>query len=446
MHYLTNSAVQFALNLPSAGNYVCIRTLENYVALMKFEEEKGELARDLFHKITAELCEILEQNVSKQRLDSTHVFSDMATFGRTRLMGVTIKRFLTQLKRHDLEALTSLPAELVQRYDRSSAGLFAEVSEPEDRARLRLEVARDLNTLIRRFENDENHQHRDTFKCMCRIFNEQCEIVEDTIDIKQKPGGDCMQNPSDPEATYDGHKGPGYQVQLAETFDSSNETQLITALLPQTAVESDAGALDELMAQWVANGLMPEQAQMDTHYGHDANDQLCLANGIDMISPVPGPKVDTSLLNSDDFPVDDTGKIISCPAGVVPETSKHDPETGETSITMPASDCSNCDFADECPIRAMKNGGYGATFSGQQQRLDRRRREEETDGFKEIYRKRSGIEATNSSMKRRTGMSRLRVRGSPSVFLAIIFKVIGWNILRAAGTKKMRLHLQAKQG
>ena len=59
--------------------------------------------------------------------------------------------------------MTSLPAELVQRYDRSSAGLFAEVSEPEDRARLRLEVARDLNTLIRRFENDENHQHRDTF-------------------------------------------------------------------------------------------------------------------------------------------------------------------------------------------------------------------------------------------------------------------------------------------
>ena len=31
--------------------------------------------------------------------------------------------------------------------------------------------------------------------------------------MKTKTGGDCMQNPSDLDATYSGHKGPGYQVQ-----------------------------------------------------------------------------------------------------------------------------------------------------------------------------------------------------------------------------------------
>jgi len=38
--------------------------------------------------------------------------------------------------------------------------------------------------------------------------------------LKVKTGGDCVQNPSDLDATYDGHKGPGYQVQLAETMAS----------------------------------------------------------------------------------------------------------------------------------------------------------------------------------------------------------------------------------
>ena len=32
-------------------------------------------------------------------------------------------------------------------------------------------------------------------------------------------------NPSDPDATYDGHKGNGYQVQLAETCGEDNDVQ-----------------------------------------------------------------------------------------------------------------------------------------------------------------------------------------------------------------------------
>ena len=54
-----------------------------------------ELAKEVMHDVTLRLVEILEQDIAKQRLDSTHVFSDMATFGRTRMMGLTIKRFLS---------------------------------------------------------------------------------------------------------------------------------------------------------------------------------------------------------------------------------------------------------------------------------------------------------------------------------------------------------------
>ena len=49
------------------------------------------------------------------------------------------------------------------------------------------------------------------------------------IKVKKKTGGNIIQNPSDPDATYDGHKGVGYQVQICENADSENEVQLITA-------------------------------------------------------------------------------------------------------------------------------------------------------------------------------------------------------------------------
>ncbi len=49
--------------------------------------------------VTCELVRLLERDISNQRLDSTHVESDLAKFGRTRLMGVAIKYFLTRVKR-----------------------------------------------------------------------------------------------------------------------------------------------------------------------------------------------------------------------------------------------------------------------------------------------------------------------------------------------------------
>ena len=48
------------------------------------------------------------------------------------------------------------------------------------------------------------------------------------------------------------------------------------------------------------------------------------------------------------------------------------------------------------------------------------------------------IEGTNSGLKRKTGLGRLRVRGRPAVFHAIYLKITGWNILRASACAKMR--------
>ena len=51
---------------------------------------------------------------------------------------------------------------------------------------------------------------------------------------------------------------------------------------------------------------------------------------------------------------------------------------------------------------------------------------------------RARIEATNSAIKRRTGIGKLRVRGRPGVFNTILLKIAGWNILQAPRSTKAR--------
>lgn len=170
------------------------------------------LASEVMDRITTELVNGLELNIDQQRLDSTHVFSNMASFGRTRLMGIPIKRFLTQVKRHHPEDYQVLPETLRQRYAASPAKLFApEGSSPEDRTRTRQQVAEQLYELIVLFAEHPGLKGRASYKAMVTVFEQQCELVESQVKVRAKTGGACMQNPSDPDATYDGHKGPGHK-------------------------------------------------------------------------------------------------------------------------------------------------------------------------------------------------------------------------------------------
>ena len=91
-----------------------------------------------------------------------------------------------------------------------------------------------------------------------------------------------------------------------------------------------------------------------------------------------------------------------------------------------------------CPISKRRGKHFVLEFTDRQQRLAARRVEEQTAVFQERYRKRSGMGLTNSGLKNRLGLGRLRVRGRGSVFRVIQHKIAGWNVLRASASDKMR--------
>jgi hypothetical protein len=370
----------YALNLEPVTHDLSIQPLEWYIQY--FQQE--DLAQEAMHKVTTQLVGLLEIKIDRQRLDSTHVFSDMASFGRTRLMGVAVKRFLTQVKRHDPLAYASLEEALRQRYAPSVHQLFGQSGTDSESRRLLLrQVAEDMHGLIHHFGDKAEHAGRSSDKAMERIFHEQCEVQEDKVVVKSKTGGNVLQNPSDLDATYDGHKGPGYQVQIAETCHPQNEVQRITSALPQTAAEPDAHAVEPVLEDLHASQLLPEQMLVDAKYRSDEDVQLAGGYSVERVGPVRGGEPENRIddLCIDDFVLDETAEqVICCPDGHKPVASIHDRHSGQTRTTMPESACSRCAYQDQRPVEKGRHG-YHLEHTAKQRRVAARRREEATQVF-----------------------------------------------------------------
>ena len=403
--YSLDAGVQFALNLARDRQYVCPRTVENYQRLLR---EGDEHCADIFGTVTAALVKEFQIDIRRQRLDSTHVFSYMAQLTRGNLMAVTVKRFLTQVLRHDPAAHAALPDELIQRYAPAEGRIFGYGKSKADSETLVSRIqqtAGDLHFLIEQFSGNAHLNGRSTWKALIRVFQDQCELKpaqgrrgKPIVLIKEKakdPEGkssNVLQNPSDPDAGYDGHKGPGYQLQLAQSYGEENEVNLITACLPQSAAESDSASLIPVIESQTGHELQPKNVLADTAYGGDENVTACEEGGIELISPVAGKS---------------PGKKPAPPTAAVPPGGPDGP-------------------------------GKPDEPKGRKERLEERRAQQQTEAWKKEYAKRSGIEGVNRALDRVTGIKQLVVRGKRAVSMALYLKTIGWNILKAGQTYAQR--------
>ena len=125
---------------------------------------------------------------------------------------------------------------------------------------------------------------------------------------------------------------------------------------------------------------------------------------------------------------------VECPAGQKPHRSFYEEFLQPINILQHPHVCAACPLLQKCPVR-FASGWNQVTIEAKQVRLIDYRRKDKTTEFRDAHRLRSGIEATNSLLKRVTGLDRLCVRGRPAVFSSILLKVAGWNLLRAASVR-----------
>lgn len=475
--YMFAVDVQYALNLQPENQSLCRRTIERYIKLFRDDD----MAQAIMHDVTAELVQRLELDVSKQRLDSTHIESNMAKFGRMKLMATTIRRFLMQVKRHDEGSYNAVKKSIRERYEASDQSIFGWKSLDDDGVNaLRQSIAEDLAYLVERYRRNKEHNSRSTYLMLVKVFEQQCEVIDEKVAVKKKTGGNIICNPSDPDATFDGHKGSGYQVQLSETYSAENSVQLIIAALPETACESDSRAIAKLIEHFDEHGHRPGTLLADTAYGSDENFMACARNSsrswfgpshdegtvnpvIELISPTSGQEKDATqatpgsseqdstaakacaaeklrsapLLTILDFVYDhQSNRFTHCPAGLELHRAHYREYEDQHLLLMLNSTCGKCRLKGRCPI-SRDPMLCQLRLNGKDLRLAQRRAAERTDDFRTTYRMRGGIEATNSMLKRVTGLDRLRVRGRPAVFSSILLKVAGWNLLRAASVRSL---------
>ena len=402
----------------------------------------------LFGKLIDKLADVFAVNTENQRIDSVHIRSNMRRLGRITIFTKTTTKFLVNLKRQHRDHFDSIALELREQYlSKKGKASFSMVKPSESERTLKM-AADHLFDLVEMFKDNPDVCAMHSYKLMQRVLDDHCRIDPAPDGAKQvhvkKPSeipSDSLQNPSDPDVTYSGHKGQGYQAQVMETFCTSEDEKekeqtlnLITHVDVQAACESDAQALIPAIADVQVRRVGPENVLADTLYSSDTNHQVAGLAGVNLVAPTH--KGRSSKMSLSEFIFDKDGCVTACPVGVKPESCRQN-ANGKFVAVFNRSQCKSCGQYSICPSKLGVKSSY-VRYNPKQHRLACRRAQEQTDEFIETYRWRAGVEATMSEFDKLTGVKKLRVRGRKAVRYCARMKAAGLNLLRAARVMRAR--------
>jgi len=458
-----NLAWHVALDLEPEEAHTCQKTLHNFRAKL-MASDKGKL---LFEEMTGKIIEALGISTERQRLDSTHITSNIARLTRLGLFCETSRVFLKELRKESKRKFESIPEGRRRRYLKDDGAPSGYHDAKSSEAKRRIGVsARDVWRLVDRFKGDEAVEALGSYGLLKRLLDEQCQLVEEAptpragdADVDDPPApvvvnpakevkSDSLQTPHDASVTYSGRKGKGYEVQVAETCGNEETPEIITRVDVTKSCASDENATVPAVERLAERNIRPDELIADTSYGSAANVIECEKRGTELVTPVPGPKVDEApaengegAITKADFDVDPKGEgTTRCPAGREATSEKRDPETGKVRAFFDGAGCDGCPHRDRCPAKPLRDGRRVLRTTVHAAVLAKRRRYERTKEFKKRYAERAGIEATNSELKRAHGLGRLRIRGLLRVRLAVYLKALACNV------KRMVRHLAGEAG
>jgi len=422
----------YALDLVPEEAHTCQKTLHNFRKLL-LDDDQGA---GLFESTTARVIESAGLKTRRQRQDSTHIVSNIKILTRLGLFTETVTQFLWALRKEHPRICADVSEQLLGRYlDRE--GYFADARGTEAPRRLN-ECALDIHWLVSRFNPHRDVSKMEAFALLRRLYEEQCvppqtNMPPEKIELREAPSSSSLQSPSDPDVTY-GHKGKGFEVQLTETCDQDNPFQLVTAVGVNGANESDQKQVVPALEQIERTcGAAPEVLHADAGYGSGDNIVAAKEHGTDLLAPI-GSKASDKGVTLADFEVNATGnEVLRCPIGEVPLEHRDGPKTKLVRLAIfGAASCSACPLRGQCPTQ-RRGDTRELRFTPAEAAVANRRLQQETPAFKEAHKIRSGIEATNSELKRCHGLGKLAVRTRPRVNLSVRLKVLGLNIKRYVG-------------
>jgi len=445
-----------ALRLTLEEAHLPQKTLRNFRRRL-MEHDGGRVA---FCETTDRIIQALGIRTGRQRLDSSHIMSNIAVLTRLGLFCETIRLFLGAVRREHPELGHLVTKGVAGRYLKEEGEATNYEDARSDAARQRLGVcARDLYRLVGGLKGTAA-EGLEEYRLLERLLREQCEVggkgdggpgegdddvgegsVPITLKDPKQVRSDSLQSPHDPQTTY-GHKGKGYEVQVAETCDKENPTQIITHVEVTPSSGSDTEVPVPLIEALAEREIQPDELFADTIYGSGRNAIEAERRGTELVSPVAGPGPDKtkeagsgthSGLTAADFEIDAAAeKPAVCPAGQEAIEEYEEWELPErVQLRFARATCEACSLRPHCPVGfSRKLEVYVLEADLIKVNIERRRRAEASGEFHRRYAVRAGIEGTNSELKRAHGLGHLRVRGGARVRLAVYLKALACNIKR----------------
>lgn len=433
---------RYALDVSDEQAYLSRRSLVEFRRRLAAKDPEMSLIRGLFEEISKTAIKKLGLSVKEQRLDSTHIVSNIRTRGRLDLFGNTITLFIKSL---DQARFSQIPDHIQQWHKREPEGWFG-LGQCQHKEKLE-QLAQYSYRLITIFENNKEVKSSEQYQLLKRLFHEQCEVTNKAaIKIKKKTKGDGLQSAYDPEASY-GYKGSGYSVHITETCNNSDRKEIITDYEVHGAARSDISKAPDILDRLESAGLMPEKLFADGGYPSVPSALKVIKRKVDFIAPVNRGRLSDEVIGRDQFDFDSEGFVVNCPEGHRPLDHRILSANNTTGRSLHAifdgNICRKCSMLNQCPVRAPNHrkrgckpqdtvGDFRLEITPGLRLRDQMYSNQQTIEWKERYKIRSGIEATMSELKRSHGIGKLRVRRAAKVCFAVACKVIACNIKRWA--------------
>lgn len=150
------------------------RSLVEFRRRLAIKDPEMKLIRTVFDSIRDSALQKLGLSTSNQRLDSTHIISNIRTRGRLALFTTTIDLFLKGLSD---DQFSRVPQTIRTWHTTESEGWFG--LEPTEQKVKLGELAHYLYELIIRFETDETVKASERYQLLVRLFSEQCDFEKD---------------------------------------------------------------------------------------------------------------------------------------------------------------------------------------------------------------------------------------------------------------------------
>ena len=426
----------------------------DYSVLSEYRDRvlAGGMERQLLDLLLEHLKELgLVRKRGQQRNDSTHVLAAIQKLNRLECVGETLRHALNSLTVVVPDWLREyVPQEWFERYGQR----FDQWRLPDDvaeRDALGEQIGRDGHQLLQAVYGPGVPgwlREVPAVEVLRRVWMQQYYIEGKSVRWRKPkteglpPFAQVIISPYDVDARMTKRKKKewrGYAVHLTETCE--DELPLLITNVETCASTTYDGALTETIHQHLREkDLLPRDHLVDQGY---VDVQLLITSkteyGVNLIGRVPS---NTSWQTQAGQGFDQTHFIIdweaqqaTCPQG---QSSTYWREAQDRHgnpiiyVQFAKQDCQACPQRTRCTRAQEKPRRLKLRPRDQYLALQEARQRQETDEFREKYKRRAGVEGTISQGTRGFGLRRSRYKGLPKTHLQHVFTAIAMNLVRLA--------------